>query len=333
MKYLNVDGIGRVSRIGLGTWQFGSPEWGYGDQYASGTARDVVQRALALGVTLFDTAEIYGRGRSERILGKALGDKRAEVAVASKIFPVAPFPPVIKQRERASARRLQLDRIPLYQVHQPNPVVPDSVIMPGMRSLLDRGEIGVVGVSNYSLARWLKADAALGRPVVSNQVRFSLAHPDALDDLVPFADRENRIVIAYSPLAQGLLGGRYSVDERPANGVRAVNPLFEVENLRRAEPLLQTLRDVAKQAGAQPAQVALAWLISLPGVVAIPGASTVAQLESNVAAADIELTTESRDALTDAARAFRPVPTSRFVTAGRVLTGMVRDKLRRSQGH
>jgi aryl-alcohol dehydrogenase-like predicted oxidoreductase len=312
MKYLDVDGMGKVSRIGLGTWQFGSREWGYGDGYASGAARDIVKRALASGVTLFDTAEVYGLGNSERILGEALGDQRAEVAVASKIMPIAPFPAVVKQRERASARRLQLDRIPLYQIHQPNPVFPDSVIMPGMRSLLDSGEIGAAGVSNYSLARWQQADAALGRPVISNQVDFSLARHGALDDLVPFAERENRIVIAYSPLAQGLLGGKYGLNNRPG-GVRAVNSLFGTENLRRIEPLLQTLRDVATEVDAKPAQVALAWLISLPGVVAIPGASSVEQLEFNVAAADIQLSAESRDALTTAARAFRPVSTRRFL--------------------
>jgi aryl-alcohol dehydrogenase-like predicted oxidoreductase len=320
MKYLDVDGVGRVSRIGLGTWQFGSREWGYGESYASGAARDIVQRALALGVTLFDTAEVYGLGKSERILGEALGDKRSEVVVASKIMPVAPFPAVVKQRERASARRLGLDRIPLYQIHQPNPVVPDSVIMPGMRDLIDGGAIGAAGVSNYSLARWRKADAALGRPVISNQVHFSLAHADALEDLVPFAERENRIVIAYSPLAQGLLGGKYGPDNRPG-GVRALNPLFGTENLRRVEPLLQTLRDIATEVDAKPAQVALAWLISLPGVVAIPGASSVEQLEFNVAAADIELSADSRDALTDAAQAFRPTSARRF------LTDTVREKL------
>ena len=281
-----------------------------------------MQRARALGVTLFDTAEVYGLGKSERILGEALGDERAEVAVASKIFPVAPFPAVIKQRESASAHRLQLDRIPLYQIHQPNPFVPDSVIMPGMRELLDEGKIGAAGVSNYSLARWQRADAALGRPVVSNQVHFSLAHPRALDHMVPFAEREDRIVIAYSPLAQGLLGGKYGVENRPG-GVRAVNPLFGTENLRRIEPLLQTLRDVAAEVGAKPAQVALAWLISLPGVVAIPGASSVEQLEFNVAAAEVELTTESRDALTEAARAFKPASTGRF------LTDLVREKIGR----
>jgi aryl-alcohol dehydrogenase-like predicted oxidoreductase len=313
MKYLDIDGIGKVSRIGLGTWQFGSREWGYGDSYAEGTARDIVRHALNLGITLFDTAEIYGLGKSERILGEALGDERTEVAVASKIMPIAPFPPVIKQRERASARRLQLDRIPLYQIHQPNPIVPDSVIMPGMRSLLDSGDIGAAGVSNYSLARWQRADAALGRPVISNQVNFSLARPGALKNLVPFAEREKRIVIAYSPLAQGLLGGKYGLDNRPG-GVRATNSLFGTENLRRIEPLLQTLRDVATDVDAKPAQVALAWLISLPGVVAIPGASSVEQLEFNIAASEIELSAESRDALTNAARAFRPVSTRRFLT-------------------
>ena len=322
MKYLDVDGVGRVSRIGLGTWQFGSREWGYGEGYAAGAAHDIVKRALALGVTFFDTAEIYGFGKSEQILGEALGDERDRVAVASKVFPVAPLPAVVKQRQSASARRLQLDRIPLYQIHQPNPVVPDSVIMPGMRDLLDSGAIGAAGVSNYSLARWLKADAALGRPVISNQVHFSLAHADPLRDMVPFAERENRIVIAYSPLAMGLLGGKYGVDNRPG-GIRAVYPLFGPENLRRIAPLLQTLRQVATQVGAKPAQVALAWLISLPGVVAIPGASSVEQLEFNAAAADIELPTDARDALTNAARAFRPV------SVGRSFADTVRDRLGR----
>ena len=98
------------------------------------------------------------------------------------------------------------------------------MIMPGMRALLDDDRIAAVGVSNYSLARWRKADAALGRPMISNQVQFSLAHPGPLHDLVPFAERENRMVIAYSPLAQGLLGGKYGVDHWPG-GARALNRL------------------------------------------------------------------------------------------------------------
>jgi aryl-alcohol dehydrogenase-like predicted oxidoreductase len=319
MEFLEVPGLGQVSRVGLGTWQFGSREWGYGERYASGAALDIVARARELGVTLFDTAEVYGFGKSERILARALGADRDQVVVASKVFPVAPFPAVVRHREQASARRLQIRRIPLYQVHQPNPLVPDSVIMPGMRSLLQDELIGAVGVSNYSLRRWRQADDALGQPVVSNQVQFSLAHADPLEDLVPFAQRENRIVIAYSPLAQGLLGGKYNLDNRP-NGVRAANPLFGTENLRRVAPLLDTLRQVADTHNVGPAQVALAWLLSLPQVVVIPGASSVEQLEFNVAAADLKLDAPSQAALTAAARAFLPI------SAARTLVGGLRDK-------
>src|SRR4051794_9131105 len=166
VKSLEVPGLGSVSRVGLGAWQFGSTEWGYGQGYAQTTARAIVDRALKLGVSLFDTAEIYGTGNSERILGSALGAARGRVVVASKLFPIAPFPPIIRRRAAGSARRLQLERIGLYQAHWPNPLVPDSVIMPGFRSLLEDGRIAAVGVSNYSLRRWHRADAALGRPVV-----------------------------------------------------------------------------------------------------------------------------------------------------------------------
>jgi aryl-alcohol dehydrogenase-like predicted oxidoreductase len=315
VRYLDTDGIGPVSRIGLGTWQFGSREWGYGEGYASGQAAQIVRRARELGVTLFDTAEIYGFGRSERILGEALGEERGSVVLASKIFPVAPFPAVVRQRWARSAQRLGVQKIPLYQVHQPNPVVPDSVTMPGMRQLLDEDRIGAAGVSNYSLDRWRAADAALGRPVVSNQVQFSLAHAGPLEDLVPFAEREDRVVIAYSPLAQGLLGGRYGVDNRPG-GVRAVNPLFGSENLQRVAPLLAVLREVADAHDARPAQIALAWLLALPRVVVIPGASSVEQVEFNAAAADLDLTDDERTALTDAARAFSPVSGVRTLVDG-----------------
>jgi len=305
MRYLDVDGLGRVSRVGLGTWQFGSREWGYGEDYATGGAHAIVARALELGVTLFDTAEVYGFGRSERILGDALGEDRSRVVVASKIFPVAPFPAIVRKRAEGSAGRLRLSTIPLYQVHQPNPVVGDAVIMPGLRELLDGGRIGAVGVSNYSLQRWQRADAELGRPVVSNQVQLNLAQSAALSDIVPFAQREHRMVMAYSPLAQGLLGGRYGVGHTP-RGVRAANPLFGQENLRRIEPVLGLLRDIATVHDAEPAQVALAWLLGLPQVVVIPGASSVAQLESNVAAAELDLTADEQQALTAAAGDFRP---------------------------
>jgi aryl-alcohol dehydrogenase-like predicted oxidoreductase len=315
MRYLEVPGVGLISRVGLGTWQFGSREWGYGDDYADRAATAIVRRALELGVTFFDTAEVYGFGRSERILSAALGEERHAAVVATKVMPVAPLPRVVRSRAHGSATRLRLPHIPLYQVHQANPVVPDRVIMRGMRSLLEEGRIGAVGVSNYSLERWRKADKALGQPVVSNQVQLSLAHAGPLADLVPFAEQEGRIVIAWSPLAQGLLGGRYDAHHRPA-GLRAANPLFGTENLRRAEPLLETLRHVADAHDVQPAQVALAWLLGLPQVVVIPGASSVEQLESNVAAAELELAPDEQAALTSEAGAFSLVGLGRTLVDG-----------------
>ena len=307
MRYLSAQTAVPVSRIGLGTWQFGSREWGYGQRYAGQEARAIVRRALELGVTLFDTAEIYGFGRSERILGEAIGADRESVFLATKIFPVLPVAPVVQQRAVASARRLGVRRLDLYQVHQPNPLVHDGTIMRGMRTLQQVGLVGEVGVSNYSLGRWRAAERALGSRVLSNQVRYSLVDRSPERDLVPFAESTGHVVIAYSPLAQGLLSGRYDRAHRPANRLRAASPLFLPENLDRAGDLIATLREVAGAHAATPAQIALAWVIRSPAVVAIPGASSVAQLESNAAAADIDLTEDEYQALCAAASRFRPV--------------------------
>ena len=310
MRYLNADpdaSVARISRIGLGTWQFGSREWGYGSSYAGQEAHAIVRRALELGVTLFDTAEVYGLGRSERILGQALGEDRESAFLATKILPVLPVAPVVEQRGVASANRLGVRRLDLYQVHQPNPVVRDGTIMRGMRALQRVGLVGEVGVSNYSLDRWRAAERALGQRVLSNQVQYSLAVRAPERDLLPFAETTGHLVIAYSPLAQGLLSGRYHRGHRPANRVRSANPLFLPENLERAGDLIATLREVADAHSATPAQIALAWAIHRPAVVAIPGASSLEQLESNVAAADIDLTDGEYQALSEASARFRPV--------------------------
>jgi aryl-alcohol dehydrogenase-like predicted oxidoreductase len=307
MRYLSIGAGTEISRIGLGTWQFGSREWGYGESYAGGQARVIVRRALELGVSLFDTAEIYGFGRSERILGEAIGQEWDSVFLATKILPVLPVAPVVEQRAVASANRLGTRRIDLYQVHQPNPVVRDGTIMRGMRALQRVGLVREVGVSNYSLDRWRAAEQALGSRVLSNQVRYNLVDRAPERDLLPFAESTGHVVIAYSPLAQGLLSGRYHRSSRPVNRVRTANPLFLPENLERAGDLIATLREVADAHAATPAQIALAWVIRHPAVVAIPGASSVEQLESNVAAADIELTEDQYQALSAAAGRFRPI--------------------------
>jgi aryl-alcohol dehydrogenase-like predicted oxidoreductase len=326
MRYIDVETAPetpKISKIGLGTWQFGAKEWGYGDSYAGRESRDIVRRAVELGVTLFDTAEMYGFGRSERILGEALGQRRDSVFLATKLLPLLPLAPIVEQRAVASAGRLGTRRLDLYQVHFPNPVVSDGTIMRGMRVLQRVGLVGEVGVSNYPLARWQAAERALGGRVLSNQVRYSLVDRSPEQDLLPFAAESGRVIIAYSPLAQGLLSGRYDRDHRPANRVRANNPLFLPENLDRAAKLIAVLREVADAHQASPAQIALAWVIRHPVVTAIPGASSVEQLEGNVAAAEIDLADDEYAALTAASDQFQPL-------AGRAaLPALIRSRMHR----
>jgi aryl-alcohol dehydrogenase-like predicted oxidoreductase len=306
MRYVEVNGV-RLSAIGLGTWQFGSKEWGYGTDFAQGEAGTIATRALDLGINLVDTAEVYGRHESERIVGRAIAGRRDNVFLATKFFPIMPLAGNIEKHGRASAQRLGVEKIDLYQLHWPNATVPIRQQMEGMRRLHDAGVIAHVGVSNYSLARWQAAETALGAPVLSNQVQYSLAARKPDKELVPYAATNDRLVIAYSPLAKGLLSGRYDATNLPKDSARRNDPLFLAENVTRAHGLIEILRTIAKTHDATPTQVALAWLISRPNVVAIPGASSVAQLEANAAAADLDLSTDELQELTAASDAFKPL--------------------------
>jgi aryl-alcohol dehydrogenase-like predicted oxidoreductase len=343
VRYVDLDGV-RVSSIGLGTWQFGSREWGYGDAYATDVAPALVRRALELGITFIDTAEAYGFGRSERIVGTALDGSREAAFIATKLLPLLPLPSIVGRQARASRRRLGIDSIDLYQVHWPNPLVPARTTMRGLRRLIDDGVVERVGVSNHSLAGWRLAERALRRPVVSNQVRFSLANPAPRWDLVPYARERGRVVVAYSPLGQGALSawpaapGEESVrdggplaapddasagtgsagrpaapdasaavpgrDGRRPAGIRRMNPLFTPKAAELARPLRSLVGDIAAAHGATPAQVALAWVIGHGNVVAIPGARTIEQLEENAAAADLDLSPDEHARLSAAADRF-----------------------------
>ncbi len=300
MRYVQFGNNKRISKIGLGTAQFGSTTWGYGESYSRRDAHAIIRRAIELGITLFDTAEIYSSGASERILGETTANDQESIILATKIFPVVPSAWMVKWRAKASMARLQSASIDLYQVHWPNPFVPDAAIMRGMRSLRRAGFLSEVGVSKYSLDRWLAADRALGDQVLTNQVEYSLLDRSPERELIPFARTHGRIIIAFSPLAHGLLSGRYNETSRPAAGFRSVSPSFQPENLARIEPLLNTLREIADAHSASPAQIALAWTIHDPAVVAIPGASSVDQLESNVFAAEIKLADDEYMALSAA---------------------------------
>lgn len=297
MRYLEVGGA-RVSVVGLGTWQFGSTEWGYGSDYARGEAIKIVERALDLGLNFIDTAEIYAFGQSERIVGEAIRGRRGDVFLATKLFPVG-LPFQVSARARGSARRLQVDRIDLYQQHWPSPMFPPGATMPRMRRLVEQGLVSHVGVSNHSLAQWQEAERAFHGAVLSNQVQFSLLNRAPERKLLPWAQGNGRLVIAYSPLAQGLLSGRY-IKEAPRN-FRRFRPAFTAAARARIVPLVQALREIGAGHGATASQVALAWLMRKPNVLVIPGASSVRQLEENVAAADVELTDEEDARLRDLA--------------------------------
>jgi aryl-alcohol dehydrogenase-like predicted oxidoreductase len=331
VKKVDLGGV-TVSAIGLGTWQFGSREWGYGPDYAEREAPAILRRAIELEVTFVDTAEAYGFGASERIIGRTLAAHRAGGApvtdlaaepgsereatgeddaarvgpasdrhwrapfLATKLLPILPIPTIARRSAVASRRRLRVPVIDLYQLHWPNPFVPRRLQAAALRTILDRGIARQVGVSNHSLERWRSIEHALGRPVISDQVRFSLVVPAPGQELVPYARDSGRVVIAYSPLGQGLLARR-DVRDRP-NDVRRINRQFSRGGLRRSRPLREAVASIAAAHGATPAQVALAWLVGHGNVIAIPGARTVEQLEENAAAGDLELTPDEQARLT-----------------------------------
>jgi aryl-alcohol dehydrogenase-like predicted oxidoreductase len=307
VRYVEVDGF-RSSVIGLGTWQFGSREWGYGEAYARETAPALVRRATDLGITMLDTAEAYGPGRSERIVAAALADLdptvRESLVVATKFLPIAPAEPIVARQAAGSRRRLEVEALDLYYAHWPNPFVSVRRTMQALRPLVAEGLVRRVGVSNYDLGRWQEAERTLRAPVVANQVRFSLGSPGPAADLVPYAAAMGRVVVAYSPLGQGALARTVPTDGDRPRGFRAGNPLFRPSAEARLAPLRAALREIAGAHGATPAQVALAWVVGHPNTVAIPGARTLAQLEENAAAADLVLGEEEHARLSELSGSF-----------------------------
>jgi aryl-alcohol dehydrogenase-like predicted oxidoreductase len=258
-------------------------------------------------VNLIDTAEVYARGVSETIVGRALVGRRDDAFVATKLLPVMPTAGRVEEHARLSALRLGIDRIDLYQIHWPNPTVPLSRQMEGMRRVLQSGLVAHAGVSNFSAKRWAAAEAELGAPILTNQVQYSLLwrSPDARN--VPHAQANDRIVIAYSPLAKGLLGGRYDTEHLPTGPARSMDSLCLPENVERAMPVIHAVRRIAETYDATPSQVALAWLLSHPNVVAIPGASSLDQLRRNIEAADLELKPDDLEELTSESDRFERV--------------------------
>jgi aryl-alcohol dehydrogenase-like predicted oxidoreductase len=292
-----------VPAVGVGTWQWGDRMyWGFGREFTERDVWEAFEESIRAGLTLFDTAEIYGAGRSERFLGEFIGRTHAPAVVATKFMP---FPTRLtgaslgKALER-SLKRLGLPAVDLYQMHYPFPPVAIETWMDAMAEVVRAGLVRTVGVSNYSVGQMRAAHAQLARSAIrlaANQVKFSLLDRGPLRDGLLDAARELGItIIAWGPLAKGVLSGKYSAEHRPP-GMRGRR--FTGEAFRRIAPLLARLGEIAAVRGKTRAQVAINWCLA-KGTLPIPGAKTGAQARENAGALGWALTEEevaSLDAL------------------------------------
>jgi aryl-alcohol dehydrogenase-like predicted oxidoreductase len=301
-----------VSPIGLGCWQFSQGRGIFGKYWAvlpQEEIESIVRVALEGGINWFDTAEAYGGGASERALAaalKKLGKTSADVIVATKWTPILRKAKSISETIGKRLENLGGFRIDLYQIHNPLSISCLKAQMTAMARLTEEEKIRHVGVSNFGAKRMVRAHklmAGFGRAVVSNQVHYSLLHRKIESSGVLDAARERGIsIIAYSPLEQGILTGRFHDDPgliRKLSGVRRNRGAFRSKGLARSRPVIEALREIGGRRGATAAQVALAWLVQFSGetVVAIPGASKAAQAQDNAAALNIRLTKDELDHL------------------------------------
>ncbi|WP_299406660.1 aldo/keto reductase [Acaryochloris sp. IP29b_bin.148] len=298
-----------VSAIGIGTWSWGDRLfWGYGSQYGETEVAAAFQAAVAAGITLFDTAEIYGWGESERLLGRFQADHPSSLCLATKYGPV-PWrltQDTVLRAIRDSLSRLQTDTIDLYQVHWPfSFLMSYETLFKALATAVHQGLIQTVGVSNYSVDQMRKAHQLLaqqGIPLAVNQVRYSLITRQIERQGLTAAARDLKVtLLAYSPLAQGLLTGKYSSGQSPA-GARASDRRFKPDGLRKLAPVTNLLQKLAMVHDKTMAQVALNWLIAQEGVIPIPGAKTAQQATENVGALGWSLTTDEVAALSEASR-------------------------------
>jgi myo-inositol catabolism protein IolS len=269
-----------VSTIGLGVWQ-ASSEWGSSDDKVI----KAVEKSCELGVNLVDTAEAYGEGHSETVLGRAIEKVgRENVVVATKVFGSHLRYEELQKACQASLKRLGIKQIDLYQIHWPDPweQIPLKHTMRAMEKLYTEGKIGAIGVSNFAVRDLEEASSCLSKAtIVSNQVRYNLLERQVEEEVVPYCKKNGITVLAWSPLAQGALTGKYSPGKRPSESARATNPLFSKNNLLAGKHLIEVLKKIGDSHGKAISQVALNWLTRNPIVVPIPGARDAAQAEQN----------------------------------------------------
>jgi voltage-dependent potassium channel beta subunit len=304
MRYRKLGTWGlKISEIGLGSWLT------YGGYVEDERAIACIHRAFELGVNFFDTANVYRRGAAEEVTGRALKDfRRDDYVLATKVyFPMGEGPndrglsrKHIMEQCHASLRRLGVDYVDLYQCHRPDPNTPLEETLRALDDLVSQGKVLYVGVSMWSAelldeARRLQAKLNLD-PIVSNQPEYSMLTRDIEKDVLPVSKQLGIGQVVYSPIAQGVLAGKYKPGERPPEGTRAATKDADfMERFMRDDLLeaVQQLRPIADELGITMAQLAVAWVLREPGVSsAIVGASRPEQVDENVAASGIELSPE-----------------------------------------
>jgi aryl-alcohol dehydrogenase-like predicted oxidoreductase len=283
----------RISPIVMGMWQAGKEMWtGIDDT----EIRRAVHAAVEAGINAFDTAEMYGKGHSERMLAAATAGIRDKVVYMTKVFSNhLQYDQVIAACNR-SLKNLKTDRIDLYQIHWPSgswgsrPVAIEET-MRALNDLKAQGKIRAIGVSNFSRAQ-IEEAGCFGR-IDSFQPPYSLFWRHVEKDAMPYCQANNVAILAYSPMAQGILTGKFGPQHRFEKGDhRAGHRLFQPDMLARVQQALDRLRPIAERRGISLAQLALAWVISHPGTCALAGARTSTQAEDNAHAGDIALPPE-----------------------------------------
>jgi len=298
----------KVAPLGVGTWAWGSTRlWGYSKNYDRSDVGKAFRASMAEGITLFDTAEIYANGASERIIGQILreGAFEGRPLIATKFAPL-PYRfsarSLLKAVDR-SLQRLGIETIDLYQIHFPTPILKINTLMDALAQTVKAGKVRRVGVSNYDAEQMQRAHERLashGVSLSSNQVEYSLLQRAPETNGVLQASRNLGVtLIAYSPIAQGLLSGKYGpgAHERPSGLLRRMSTTFGQQNLKKIQPVLNILRQIGEAHNKEPVQVALNWLITQRSTFPIPGAKNEHQARQNAGALGWQMTGQEAEKL------------------------------------
>jgi aryl-alcohol dehydrogenase-like predicted oxidoreductase len=282
-----------VPALGVGVWSWGDKGiWGYGTTHTRADISQAYKACLDVGLNFFDTAEIYAGGESERILGECSREDGRPIIIASKFAPLPNRFSASKLLDAldASLQRLGVSSIDLYQIHFPYTFLNKTALIDMMAKAYNAGKIRAIGVSNYNVKQMQKAQARLARyriPLASNQVHYSLLHRKPENNGVLDACRELDVaLIAYSPLQQGLLTGKYRVGQRiTMTGIRRFSRAYSTSSLNKIEPLIQIMETIGKERSKTTAQVALNWLLTKDEhIIPIPGAKNLRQATDNAGA-------------------------------------------------